>query len=213
MAYEITGNVAQAWYKSVTHFCPEKPSKFKDLFKSVLCGPRADLWPFYGFLVIAPVCSLFLSYSSETANQNNVTKVSRLWYLKSGHIQRLQKQSFFLPIQILPNVKEQFRAWTTCYVMFCDELDLRKSCKERNVEFRKPPGKQDRCTETNSSSVHCCLKRSTWGHNEFNQLKTSWIPGFISKYHWLRSNKRPVPSTRLGPFCILNETFLIQTFT
>ena len=40
---------------------------------------------------------------------------------KSGHIQRLQKQSFFLPIQILPNVKEQFRAWTTCDVLRFEE--------------------------------------------------------------------------------------------
>ena len=104
--------------------------------------------------------SIFILFERDSKPKQR-NKGKPFMVFKSGHIQRLQKQSFFLPIQILPNVKEQFRAWTTCYVMFCDELDLRKSCKERNVVFRKPPGKQNRCTETNSSSVHCCLKRST----------------------------------------------------
>lgn len=155
--------VAQAWYKIVTHFCPEKPSKFKDLFESVLCGPRADLWPFYGFLVIAPVCSLLLSYSSETANHNNVTKVSRLWYLNLVIYKGYGNNLFFSPYKSFLTLRNNFELGLP--VMFCDELDLRKSCKERKVVFRKPPGKQDRCIEKNNSSVHCCLKRSNWGYN------------------------------------------------
>ena len=166
MAYEITGNPSLIQERHA--LWPGKPSKFKDLFKSVLCGPLADLWPFYGFLVIAPVCFLFLSYSSETANHKNLTKITQPFLVfKSGHIQRLQRQSFFIPYKSFQTLRNNFELGLP--VMFWDELDLRKSCKEGKVVFRKPPGKQDRCTETNTRqqfrSVHCCLKWSTWGHN------------------------------------------------
>ena len=70
---------------------------------SLLCGPRAELWPFYVFL-----CKRF-SLSARGPHRRDVThilsKVS-CFLLKSFHFRRLQKLGFF-PIQI-------FIFWMLC---------------------------------------------------------------------------------------------------